>query len=65
MVLLKMRITQTIIRKFEKRKVYSCFLDNISGADLACMQLLSEFNKGVRFLLCARKGINAFQKVLD
>ena len=29
------------------------------------MQLLSEFNKRVRFLLCVKKNINAFQKVLD
>ena len=41
-----------IIRKFEKRKVYSSFRDNIWGADLADMQLLSKFNKGFRFLLC-------------
>ena len=40
-----------IIRKFEKRKVYSTFKDNIWGADLADMQLLSKYNKGIRFLL--------------
>ena len=31
-----------IIRKFEKRKVYSTFKDNIWGVDLADMQLLSK-----------------------
>ena len=41
-----------IIRKFEKRKVYSAFKDNIWGADLADMQLISRCNKGIRFLLC-------------
>ena len=41
-----------IIRKFEKRKVYSLFRDNIWGADLADKQLLSRFNKGFTFLLC-------------
>ena len=41
-----------IIRKFEKRKVYSSFRDNIWGADLADMQLISKFNKAFRFLLC-------------
>ena len=41
-----------IIRKFEKRTVYSSFRDDIQGADLADMQLLSKFNKGYRFLLC-------------
>ena len=40
-----------IIKKFKKRKVYSSFRDNIWGADLADMQLLSKFNKGFRFLL--------------
>ena len=41
-----------VIRNFKKRKVYSSFRDNIWGADLADMQLLSKFNKGFRFLLC-------------
>ena len=41
-----------IIRKFKKIKVYSAFKDNIWGADLADMQLISKFNKGFRFLLC-------------
>ena len=48
-----------IIRKFEKRKVYSSFRDNIWGADLADMQLISKFNKGTRFLLCV---IDIFSK---
>ena len=41
-----------IIRKFKKRKVYSAFKDNIWGADLADMQLISKFNKEFRLLLC-------------
>ena len=41
-----------IIKKIKKRKVYSGFKDNIWGADLADMQLISKFNKGFRFLLC-------------
>ena len=48
-----------IIRKFKKRKVYSSFRDNIWGADLADMQLLSKSNKGFRFLLCV---IDIFSK---
>ena len=48
-----------IIKKFEKRKVYSSFKGNIWGADLADMQLLSKFNKGFRFLLCV---IDIFSK---
>ena len=31
--------------------MHSRFIDNIWGADLADMQLLSKFNKGIRFLL--------------
>ena len=41
-----------IIKNFEKRKVHAAFKDNIWGADLADMQLLSRCNKGIRFLLC-------------
>ena len=48
-----------IITKFKKRKVYSVFKDNIWGADLAHMQLISKFNKGFRFLLCV---IDIFSK---
>ena len=62
-----------IIRKLEKRTVYLGFKDNIWGADLADMQLISKFNKGFRFLLCvidtfskyAVTVTNAFQKILD
>ena len=42
---------KSIIRKFEKRKVHSPFIDNIWGADPADMQLISKVNKGFRFLL--------------
>ena len=66
-----------IIRKFDKRKVYSQFKDNIWGVDLANMQSLS-----IKYLLCAidlyskyafviplkdKKGIsivNAFNKII-
>ena len=39
-------------RKFEKQKWHSSFIDNISGADLVDMQLISIFNKKIRLLLC-------------
>ena len=42
----------SIIRKFKKIKLHSPFIDNIWGADLIDMQLISKFNKGFRFLLC-------------
>ena len=41
-----------IIKKIKRRKVYSSFKYNIWGADLADMQLISKFNKEIRFLLC-------------
>ena len=42
-----------IINKFNKRKVYSQFKDNIWGVDLTDMQSLSRKNKGIKYLLCA------------
>ena len=48
-----------IIRKFKKRKVYSSFRDNIWGVNLADMQSLSKYNKGIKYLLC---GIDLFSK---
>ena len=53
------KLHKPIIRKFKKRNVYSAFKDNIWGADLADMQLISKFNKGFRFLLCV---IDIFSK---
>ena len=48
-----------IIRKLKKRTVYSGLKENIWGADLADMQLISKFNKRFRFLLCV---IDIFSK---
>ena len=48
-----------VFRKFKKRKVYSSFRDNIWGVDLADMQSLSKYNKGIKYLLCA---IDLFSK---
>ena len=42
-----------VIKKFNKRKVYSQFKDNIWGVDLVDMQSLSRKNKGIKYLLCA------------
>ena len=42
-----------VIKKINKRKVYSQFKDNIWGVDLADMQSLSKKNKGIKYLLCA------------
>ena len=48
-----------IIRNFDKTKVHAAFKDNIWVANLADMQLLSRYNKGIRFLLCV---IDIFSK---
>ena len=52
-------IHKQIIRKFKKRKVYSSFRENIWGFDLADMQQLSKYNKGIKYLSCA---IDLFSK---
>ena len=48
-----------VIKKFMRRQVYSSFRDNIWGVDLADMQSLSKYNKGIKYLLCA---IDLFSK---
>ena len=48
-----------VFRKFKKRKVYSSFRDNIWGDELADVQSLSKYNKGIKYLLCA---IDLFSK---
>ena len=45
-------IHKPIIRKFKRRKIYASFKDNIWGADLADMRLISKHNKGIKYLLC-------------
>ena len=50
---------KAIIRKFKKIKVYSSYRDNIWGVDLANMQSLSKYNKGIKYLLCV---IDLFSK---
>ena len=52
-------IHKPIIRRFKKRNVYSSFRDNIWGVHLADMQLLSKYNKGIKYLLHA---IDLFSK---
>ena len=48
-----------LFENLKKKKVYSGFKDNIWGDDLADMQLISKFDKGLRFLLCV---IDIFRK---
>ena len=56
---LAIELHKPIIKKFKKRKVYSSFRDNIWGVDLADMQSLSRYIKGVKYLLSA---IDLFSK---
>ena len=53
------QLQKPLIKKFKRRKLFPSFKDNIWGADLADMQLISKFNKGFRFLLCV---IDIFSK---
>ena len=48
-----------VIKKFNKRKIYSQFGDNIWGVDLADTQSLSKKSKGIKYHLCA---IDLFSK---
>ena len=50
--------TNQLLNK-EGKKSYSSFKDNIWGADLADMQLVSRFNEGIRLSLCV---IDIFSK---
>ena len=59
LLLLANELHKPIIRKFKKKKVYSSFRDNIWEVDLADMQLLSKYNRGIRYLLCV---IDLFSK---
>ena len=43
-------LRKPILRNFKRRTVYSRFKDNVWGANLSDMQLISKFNKGFRFL---------------
>ena len=52
-------LNKPVIRRFYKRKVHSSFTDDIWGADLANMQLINKFNKGICLLLCV---IDIFRK---
>ena len=48
-------LNKLIIKTFKKRKGYSSFRDDIWGADLADMQSLTKYSKGIKYLLCAIK----------
>ena len=54
-----MNFINQLLGNLKKRKVYYSFKDNIWGVDLADIQLISKYNKGIRYLLCA---IDLFKK---
>ena len=58
------KLHKPIIKKFNKRKMYSSFKDNIWGVDLADMQLLSKLSKGFRFSLCVIDIFSTFAWVI-
>ena len=53
------QLHKPVIRKFKRREVNSSFKDNIWGADLVDIKLISKYSKGIRFLLCV---IDIFSK---
>ena len=54
-----MNFVNQLFENLKKRKVHSLFRDNIWGVDLADMQSLNKYNKGIKYLLCA---IDLFSK---
>ena len=54
-----MNFINQLLGNLKKRKVYSSFKDSIWGVDLADMQLISKYNKGIRYFL---RAIDLFSK---
>ena len=54
-----MSFINQLLESLKKIKVYSSFKDNIWGVDLADMQLISKYKKGIRYILCV---IDLFSK---
>ena len=57
-------LSKPVIRKFKKRKVHSSFIDNIWGVDLADMQLIRKFIKGIHFSLCVFDIFSKYRSVI-
>ena len=64
-------LCRQIIRKSKIRKFYSSVRDGIWGVDLADMQSLSKYNKGIKYLICAvdlfskYAIVNAFENIIS
>ena len=50
-ILRAINYTRKLIKNFKERIVFSPFKDNIWTANLADIQLISKYNKGIRFFL--------------
>ena len=48
------------IKKFERRKVYMRFKNNISDTDLAEMELLSSKNRKGKYLFCVKDSFTKY-----
>ena len=57
-------LDKPIIRKFENWKVYSPFIDDIWGTDLADMPLISKFNKEFCFWLYVIDIFNKYASII-
>ena len=53
-----------IIRKSKKENVFSTFIGNIWGADLADIQLICKFKKRNQFLLCVTDIFSKYEGVI-
>ena len=58
------QLHKPIIKNFKRGKVYSSFKDNIWGFDLADMEIISKYNKGIRYILCIIDLINRYAWVI-
>ena len=59
-------LNRPIIGKFEQRKLYSSFKENIYWvAGLADIELISKHNKGIQFLLCIIDIFSRYPKVVS
>ena len=56
---LQINFINQLLECLKKRKIYYLLKDNICGVDLADMQLISNYNKGITILFCA---IDLFSK---
>ena len=59
-----MNYINPLLKKFKKRKVYSSFKDNIWGVDLADIQSLRKYNKGIKYLLCEIDLFSKYARVI-